>query len=585
MYRYFVKFLIAGGVFLRIAAAMSVKLTPSLPPPEPLGTVVSWSAAVSGQGSGTLWYRFRTRMGEGEFRMVRDYGPPSTLEWTPVDREGIYQVEVSVQDKGTGEIATDSVYFEWISRVTDRPAISETAHPMVFLYSAPGCAAGSRMSVQFEAEGVPAQKTSAKACHADASMNFYLAGMRSGTTYTVRQVVESGTGAASGGPALKLTTPDVSPAIAGYNVVKPLPDGEKDGLLLQATIYQMAVATDLSGNLVWYYPGAVSFLTRAEPGGYFFAIGQNPSADPSYQFVREVDLAGNTVLETNAARVSEQLTAMGMRAINSFHHEAERLPDGNIMVLANTEQIFTDVQGPGPVDVIGDMIVVLDRNLQVVWAWDAFDHLDVSRAAVLGETCRPTDGGCPPFYLADVANDWLHGNSLDLTPDGNILYSARHQDWLIKIDYNNGQGSGEVLWRLGKDGDFAINSADPQPWFSHQHDSRFESGDGTMLMVFDNGNTRNAADPNAHSRGQVLRLDEANRTATLALNADLGDYSFALGATQKLANGNYHFGLGYLSGDRSQAVEVDAAGNTVYALEAAVPAYRSYRVSDLYTPY
>jgi hypothetical protein len=51
------------------------------------------------------------------------------------------------------------------------------------------------------------------------------------------------------------------------------------------------------------------------------------------------------------------------------------LPDGKILALASTEQILTDVQQPGPVGVIGDTILVLDRDLQVLWAWDAFDHL------------------------------------------------------------------------------------------------------------------------------------------------------------------------------------------------------------------
>src|SRR5262249_5782997 len=56
-------------------------------------------------------------------------------------------------------------------------------------------------------------------------------------------------------------------------------------------------------------------------------------------------------------------------------------------------------------------------------------------------------------------NDWLHDNSVDLTPDGNLLLSSRHRDWLIKIDYRNGEGSGKVIWRLGKDGDFRFDSS------------------------------------------------------------------------------------------------------------------------------
>jgi hypothetical protein len=246
---------------------------------------------------------------------------------------------------------------------------------------------------------------------------------------------------------------------------------------------------------------------------------------------------------------------------------------------------LTDVQGSGEVDVIGDMILVLNPDLEVVWAWDAFDHLDVTRKAVLDEKCVPGGGGCPVFLLAQIANDWLHGNSVSLAPDGNIIYSARHQDWVIKIDYAGGSGSGNVLWRLGKGGDFSIVSNDPEPWFSHQHDANFETGDSANRMVlFDNGNTRQAEDPTANSRGQVIDINEQNLTATLALNADLGAFSLALGSAQKLNDGNYFFNLGWVPNAISQAREVDSAGNLVSNYEIGTQQYRSFRMHDLYTP-
>lgn len=178
----------------------------------------------------------------------------------------------------------------------------------------------------------------------------------------------------------------------------------------------------------------------------------------------------------------------------------------------------------------------------------------------------------------------MHGNSLQRADDGNILYSARHQDWVIKIDYRDGAGSGNIIWRLGKDGDFQINSNDPNPWFSHQHDAGFVAGSTTTLALFDNGDVRRAADPSANSRGQVFQLDEQNHKATFVLNANLGGYSFALGSAYKLPNGNYHFDLGWLPDTTSQSVEIDPSGNVVYAISISSPDYRSFRMKDLYTP-
>jgi hypothetical protein len=412
------------------------------------------------------------------------------------------------------------------------------------------------------------------------TMNFYLAGMRAETQYMIQHIVEGGSQPVSG-PVLNGTTPPLDQNFGPYSVVHAPAERSTESLLLHSR-GGWPVATDLAGNVVWYYPAVISFLARPEAGGYFLGWYEDQSFDPSQQVLREFDLAGTTTRETNAARVSEQLVAMGMHPINAFHHEVRALPDGKILALAASERILTDVQGSGNVDVLGDTILVLDANLQVVWAWDTFDHLDPHRMALLNETCNRSANGCAPIYLADAANDWTHSNSVQLTPDGNILLSVRHQDWIIKIDYRNGNGTGEILWRLGKDGDFQFLSDDPYPWFSHQHDASI-GADG-LLILFDNGNLRWLADSSAHSRGQVIRLDEQNLTATLVLNADLGVFSIALGSAQKLDNGDYHFHLGFiLSNKAARAVEVDPAGAIVYRLDIAELEYRSFRRSGLYT--
>src|SRR5262249_42163263 len=152
---------------------------------------------------------------------------------------------------------------------------------------------------------------------------------------------------------------------------------------------------------------------------------------------------------------------------------------------------------------------------------------------------------CSTFYGAAKGYDWLHGNSLQLTPDGNILYSARHQDWVVKVDFRNGAGTGQVLWRLGLGGDFKILDGDDSLWFSHQHDAQILP-DGVSLLLFDNGNTRTWRNSGqGNSRGQLWRIDEAAGTAKLVLNADLRGSSSALGSAQLLPNGNYHFGAGF----------------------------------------
>ena len=116
-----------------------------------------------------------------------------------------------------------------------------------------------------------------------------------------------------------------------------------------------------------------------------------------------------------------------------------------------------------------------------------------------------------------------------------MLISLRHQDWVIKIDYAGGTGSGALLWRLGAGGDFAINSADPCPWFSGQHDANFQDPGMTVLSLFDNANTLRAqCNPNGNSRGYVLNVNQATKQVTPTLLADLGAFSTGLGTAQLL---------------------------------------------------
>lgn len=568
--------------------AMDLSLRPSLNSPGVVGQVITWSADVGGGSSSNVRYRFRTRLvdGGGEFRMIRDFSPSATLDWTSIEREGNYEIEVTARDLASGETKSAIAAFHLLARVAeDRAALNPTANPLVYLFSAPPCRAGDRMRVEFRTEGLSPSRTPYRDCIDGVSMNFYLAGIRPESTYVARSVLERG------GPTDEILffTGERPRLSYELSLATDLPDGmmqsAPEGLILTSN----GLATDLAGNPLWSSPRIVNSITRPEPGGYFWGVFSHPTGGPAEQGIRKFDLAGMTILETNAERVNEQLRAMGRREIVAFHHEVRTLPDGKIVALAAVEQLMEDVQGPGEVDIVGDMVVVLDPQLRVIWTWDAFDWLDVSRKAVLDEVCTGPGGGCTPQYLAFSANDWTHSNSVQLAPDGDFLVSVRHQDWLLKIHYANGTGDGHIVWRLGRDGDFTFldNSSDAWPWFSHQHDASIDWSDPGRLLVYDNGNTRWSETGDAYSRGQVLRIDEASRTVSFELNAHLGWFSPAVGSAQKLGNGNFHFDSGYvIEPDNSLAgysLEVDASGQISYALRTSTMVYRSFRLPDLYS--
>jgi len=168
-------------------------------------------------------------------------------------------------------------------------------------------------------------------------MNFYLAGMRAETEYSVRHMVESDSLSIEG-PELTLTTPSVSLDIANYTVLTPPPPEAPNEVLLHSSPFQFPVATDLNGNLIWFYAPKLSTFTRPERGGFFFGLNETPNSDPWHQVLRKFDLTGATVMETNAGRINEQLLALGKRKINSFHHEVRGTPDGRILALAGTSR-------------------------------------------------------------------------------------------------------------------------------------------------------------------------------------------------------------------------------------------------------
>ena len=593
----FTAVLVALTLCNALSAAPSLTISTSLPTPAPVGTNVIFTASASSPGE-KLWYRFRVRDQGGDFRLIRDFGPVPTLEWTAADHEGAYEIEASVRMLNSSSPPVFAVAaFQFTSRAAGNAAVvSPTSHPLVFLYSAPACPIGERMSVEFASAAGATQHTALKECDGR-GMNFYLAGLRSRTSYSANHAIQTRGEPSGSSQPISFTTGSLPSGLYNDRVMIPLP-GAAQNVLLGSPMARAAVAHDMAGNVIWYGPPDLAYITRVEPGGFMWGLVGVPNGAIEQQLVRKIDLTGRTVLETNAARVNEQLAARGLRSISAFHHEATPLPDGHIAVLGAVEKIVSDVQGPGPIDVVGDMIVVLDQSLNLIWAWDALEHLDIRRKAVLGELCP---GSCSPMLLAKSGNDWTHGNSIRSTPDGNLLYSSRNQDWLIKIAYENATGDGRILWRLGKDGDFAAVAKDSYPWFSHQHDASFVPPSPSraspknratpplpLLLVFDNGNTRIAAQADSgNSRGQLWEIDEANRTARLVLNADLGVYSWAVGAAEKLMDGNYHFDAGYVSTPNSvtaHSFEVTPAGTIVYDALADTPLYRSFRMTDLYTP-
>jgi uncharacterized protein (TIGR03118 family) len=587
------------------APSVLLSLAPGQTGPQLVGERITWTATAS-DGPENPVYQFSVGAEGGPLHVVRDFSPTNSFVWTPME-EGVYRVKVTVKDaQGATEATSDLVTDRVDSRVTGSEAvITPTANPLVALFSVPPGPEGT-VHVEFAvASDHPSwQSTNELPSEPGKSTNLLVAGMLPSTTYEMRYVVVHHHDVDVSSP-LFFTTGSLSSTLTfpSYTVTQP-PSAESD--LGQGLIYHVfaqsslnllgnkipsPLATDLAGYVVWYFDPQQSGLGLTDfgpaatllPGGTILGFGNDVySVQRNRDVLREIDLAGDPLRETNIAAINAQLTALGHEIIYGFSHDVKRFPDGSIVTQGITERVV-NINGT-PTNYIGNMVIVLDEDLQVKWVWDSFDYLDVNRGPVLGEVDHFGD----PVPTAVVPNypavDWVLTNTVNYSPaDGNLIMSIRNQDWVVKIDYDNGHGDGHVIWRLGKGGDFTVDSTDPNPWFSHQHDARYL--DDSTLVVFDNGNTRRASDPTAHSRGQVWKLDEQHLTATLVVNADLGNYSDALGAAQRLPNGDYFFTSGRQGKPPwfAQSIEVRPDGSQVYVLQDnSGPEFHSYRMQTLY---
>jgi len=592
---------------LGTAAPLGLHLHSTLSSPQPVGVSIGLTPRLENLSKGMLVFRYSVSVNGGPFHIIRDFSQQKEFTWSPELYEHAATIRVTARNNESKETAEDEMQFQITSRIKgNAPVITPGAHPLIALVSAPPCAEGTSFRVAFHPQSEEAvMRTSVQACRGSVSSNVWVAGMRADTVYQLRPEWISGTNVKSG-DGLPFHTGLLDGDTAPVSIPVAYAGGSAASnpvLIFSATGLgggKRPFATDLQGRVIWSLP-STDLITRMLPGGRVLAIGDGPNSANSTkdeQALRELDVAGNVIRETNAGRVAEQLESRGIHSdckiggkecISGFHHEAIRLPNGHTMVIAGMERMMpAGTQGSKePVDILGDVVVDLDEEFQVSNVWKEYEYLDINRKSMSNATCKTGGGGCPPVLLAPEANGWTHSNSLNYIPSsGDFLVSIPEQDWIVKVDWKNGKGSGKILWRLGRGGDFKVESKDPGPWFTYAHDVGFEPVGSNVLTLMDNNHVNHRANDKLMSRAQAWTLDEQNLKATLTYSADLGAYTICCGSTQTLKGGGYHSSAGGIDPPsfHGRVVEVDKDGKTVFAIEVeGVIVYRSFRTADMYS--
>ena len=252
-----------------------------------------------------------------------------------------------------------------------------------------------------------------------------------------------------------------------------------------------------------------------------------------------------------------------LECVNGYYadfHDLQLLDDGGYILQAY-DSITVDLSGITPGGLTDAVVITLiiqefDSNKNLIFEWDAWDYLNIANYQHLN--------------LADNFVNWMHGNSIHVDLDSNILISNRRSSEVIKID----RYSGQVLWIFGgPNNEFDITN-DPYNGFSRQHDvRRIDNGN---ILVFDNGNDHEPP----ISRALEYELNEDQKTADLVWefshpNEYVGN---AMGSVQRLPNNNTLINWGRLIGQGGGFTEVDYDKNIVLDIQYPDTVH-SYRVT------
>jgi outer membrane protein assembly factor BamB len=361
-----------------------------------------------------------------------------------------------------------------------------------------------------------------------------------------------------------LSRPDLKPPVVQ---IRTPAKGTAPGYVFLAP--KMAVAQagpmimDDRGRLVWFHPlkftkGVTDFRAQRYRGkpvltwwrGRLSNVGVGDGwyviYDTSYRPIAEVRSGNGLVGDVHEFRLTSRDTAL-MTIYHRLHVD------------------LTSIGGPKDGLIWDGIVQEIDIPTgRVLFEWHSYPQIGIKESY-----SKP-----PQKQLGTKAfpYDYIHINSIDEEPNGNLLISGRNTHAVYEVK----RRTGKVLWRLG--GKKSSYRLGPGVKFAWQHDARRQP-DGT-ITIFDNG----AAPPvEKFTRVLVLRVDEQAKRVTLVRSYRhpkrlLSPFE---GNAQFLPNGHVFVGWGgwpYISElDRNGRVVFDAYFGHGKKPGEDADTYRAYR--------
>ncbi len=201
-----------------------------------------------------------------------------------------------------------------------------------------------------------------------------------------------------------------------------------------------------------------------------------------------------------------------------LHHDIERLPNGNILMIAWEKKTAAEAVAAGrnpdllnAGELWADHIIEVDpASDEIVWSWHLWDHLvqdhdsDKLNFGVVGEHPELVDLNYTGGNLNGPA-DWTHINGIDYHEEWDQIIVSVHtfsELWIIDHSTSEAEASGHEGGTYGKGGDLLYRWGNPAAYRAgdeadqqlfKQHDTQWIEeglpGEGNIL-VFNNGRGR-----------------------------------------------------------------------------------------------
>jgi hypothetical protein len=330
-------------------------------------------------------------------------------------------------------------------------------------------------------------------------------------------------------PFRKLGLTFDNPALSakGYTLATPM-GGDASYLL------------DMAGRVVhrWRFTTIRSQYGRLLPNGRLLMLGTDlkvrppevaPGTIPPFDVsIRRI--GGNA---THLVEVDWDGNVVWSYEEPTIHHDFARLPNGNTLLLGFTEMPPEAAKavrggyrarGEKTPPLISDDIIEVDpagKEVRRIHLWQLLDPV--------------RDPICP----LERRTEWTHGNALDVTPSGDILFSCRNNSRVGLID----SAGAKLLWKYGF------------PDVSHQHHATVLPNGN--VQIFDNGMHRLGV-----PRSAVVEVSTKDSSTVwrYVANPEIQFLSANISGAERLPNGNVLI----CEGATGRTFEVTRAGEVAW---------------------